>query len=93
MAVVRYHFLALGRLVPYVEVGGGVGQTDLHVIEIDSNISFLLWGGIGASLFVTDAAAFYAGYRYEHNSNGNTRTPNRGWESHVGVFGVSYYFR
>lgn len=93
MAVTRYHFLALGRFVPYAELGGGVGETDLHVTEIDSNISFLLWGGIGASLFVTDAAAIYAGYRYEHNSNANTNTPNRGVESHVGVFGVSYYFR
>ena len=93
MTVVRYHFLALGRLVPYAELGGGAGQTDLRVVEIDSNISFLLWGGIGASLFVTDAAAIYAGYRYEHNSNANTNTPNRGWESHVGVFGVSYYFK
>jgi hypothetical protein len=93
MTVVRYHFLALGRFVPYAELAGGVGETDLHVTEIDSNISFLLWGGIGASLFVTDAAAIYAGYRYEHNSNANTNTPNRGVESHVGVFGVSYYFR
>jgi hypothetical protein len=93
MTVVRYHFLALGRFVPYAELGGGVGETDLHVTEIDSNISFLLWGGVGVSLFVTDAAAIYAGYRYEHNSNAHTNTPNRGVESHVGVFGVSYYFR
>jgi len=35
----------------------------------------------------------YAGFRYEHNSNANTAQPNRGWESHVGVFGVSYYLR
>jgi Lipid A 3-O-deacylase (PagL) len=38
-------------------------------------------------------AAMYAGYRYEHNSNGNIHRPNRGWESHVAVFGMSYYFR
>jgi lipid A 3-O-deacylase len=93
MAVFRYHFLSLGRFVPYVEVAGGPGETDLKVREIDSNISFVLWGGLGASVFLTDATALYAGYRYEHNSNGNTNTPNRGWESHVAVFGMSYYFR
>ena len=93
MAVARYHFLALGRFVPYAEFGGGPGETDLNVREIDSNFSLLLWGGVGASFFVTDTAAFYAGYRYEHNSNKNTDSPNRGYESHVAVFGVSYYFR
>lgn len=92
-AVGRYHFLSLGRLVPYVELGAAAGGTDLRIKEIDSDFSFLLWGGVGGSVFLTDSTAVYAGYRYEHNSNGNTDTPNRGWESHVGVFGVSYYFR
>ncbi len=92
-AVFRYHFLGLGRLVPYVELAGAAGGTDLRVREIDSDFSFLLWGGVGASVFLTDATAVYAGYRYEHNSNGNTDTPNRGWESHAGVVGVSYYFK
>lgn len=91
-AVGRYHFLALGRLVPYVELAAAAGGTDLRVREIDSDFSFLLWGGVGGSVFVTDSTAMYAGYRYEHNSNGNLDTPNRGWESHVGVVGVSYYF-
>ena len=93
LAVFRYHFVSLGRVVPYVEVAGGPGGTDLHVTEIKSDFSFVVWGGVGASVFVTDRTAVYAGYRYEHNSNGNTATPNRGWESHVGVFGVSYYLR
>lgn len=92
-AVARYHFLGLGRFVPYAEAAGAPGGTDLRVREIASDFSFLLLGGVGASLFVTDSTALYAGYRYEHNSNGNTSTPNRGWESHAGVAGVSYYFR
>jgi opacity protein-like surface antigen len=76
-----------------VEVGGGAGGTDLNVREINSDFSFVLWGGVGASVFLTDTTAVYAGYRYEHNSNGNTAAPNRGLESHVAVFGVSYYVR
>ena len=92
-AVFRYHFLSLGRVVPYVELGGGPGGTDLKVREIDSTFSFLAWAGLGVSMFVSDSAAVYAGYRYEHNSNGNTDKPNRGWESNVAVLGVSYYFR
>ncbi|MEK7701607.1 MAG: acyloxyacyl hydrolase [candidate division NC10 bacterium] len=92
-AVGRYHFLSLGRFVPYVELAAAPGGTDLRVKEIDSEFSFLLWGGVGGALFVTDSSAVYAGYRYEHNSNGNIDTPNRGWESHVGLIGVSYHFR
>ena len=92
-AVGRYHFLSLGRFVPYVELAAAAGGTDLRIKEIDSDFSFLLWGGVGGSVFLTDSTAVYAGYRYEHNSNGNIDTPNRGWESHVGVIGVSYYFR
>lgn len=88
----RYHFLSLGRVVPYVEVFGAAGGTDLQIREIDSTFTFLLFGGVGASIFVTDHAAIYAGYRLQHVSNGNTAQPNRGFESHTGVAGVSIFF-
>jgi hypothetical protein len=91
--VLRYHFLSFGRFVPYAELAAAAGGTDLRVKEIDSDFAFVVWGGIGASFFVTDSTAIYAGYRLEHVSNGNTSEPNRGFESHVGVFGMSYYFR
>ena len=91
-AVVRYHFLALGRVVPYVELAGSAGGTDLNLPEIRSNFAFLLFGGVGASVFLTDRTAVYAGYRYEHVSNGNTSRPNRGFESNVAVVGLSLFF-
>jgi opacity protein-like surface antigen len=91
-AVGRYHFLGLGRLVPYAELGASAGGTDLETREIDSSFAFLLFGGLGASLFVSDKTALYAGYRYQHVSNGNTSQPNRGFEAHVGVAGISFFF-
>jgi opacity protein-like surface antigen len=91
-ATARYHFLALGRLVPYAELGAFAGGTDLKIKEIRSDFTFLLWGGAGASFFVTDRTAVYGGYRYQHVSNGNTDRPNRGFESHTGVLGVSLFF-
>jgi Lipid A 3-O-deacylase (PagL) len=88
----RYHFLALGRFVPYVEVGAAAGGTSLRVVEIESSFAFRLYGGVGASLFVTDRTAIYAGYRILHVSNGNTSQPNRGFEANAGMLGVSFYF-
>ena len=92
-AVGRYHFLSLGRFVPYVELAGAAGGTDLNILEIDSDFAFLLFGGGGVSVFVTDHVALYAGYRLQHVSNGGTHVRNRGFESHSGVIGLSTYFR
>jgi lipid A 3-O-deacylase len=89
----RWYFLSLGRFAPYVEAGAGAGGTDLEVKEIDSAFAFLLNVGAGASVFVTDALALYAGYRLIHVSNGNTSQPNRGFEVHTALIGVSYYFK
>ena len=91
-AVIRYHFLGLGRFVPYVEVAGSTGGTDLAVPEIRSTFACLLFGGAGASVFVTDHTAVYGGYRFQHVSNGHTSRPNRGFESNVAVVGVSFFF-
>jgi len=91
-AVLRYHLLALGRVVPYAELGGGAGGTDLNLPEIRSSFAFLIFGGAGASVFITDRAAAYAGYRWQHVSNGNTSRPNRGFESNVAVVGFSFFF-
>lgn len=91
-AMLRYHFVSLGRLVPYVEAAGAFGGTDLRVREIDSDVAFWLAAGAGAAVFVTDRAAIYAGYRLVHVSNGNIDTPNKGFEAHTGLAGVSFYF-
>jgi len=91
-AVGRYHFLSLGRFVPYLEGGAAAGGTDLETPEINSAFAFLLFAGTGTSVFVSDKTALYAGYRYQHVSNGNTSQPNRGFEAHVVVGGISFYF-
>lgn len=89
----RYHFIGLGRLVPYLEGTAGAGGTSLRVPEIDSTFTFVLEAGAGLSYFVTDSVALNAGYRFQHISNGHTSNPNRGFNSDSGVLGVSYYFK
>lgn len=92
-AVARYHFLPLGRLVPYLELGAAPGATDLRVREQRTDFVFLLFGGAGASYFLTESAALYAGYRLQHISNAGTDSPNEGINSHTGVVGLSIFFR
>src|SRR5262245_44335096 len=90
--VLRYHFLSLGRFVPYVEIAGAAGGTNLDVPEIRSSFTFLVFGGVGASYFVSDRTAIYAGYRWTHISNAHTSVPNRGIEANTAVVGVSWFF-
>ena len=71
----------------------GPGGTDLRVREIQSDFAFLLFGGVGAQIFLNDSMALYGGYRLVHISNGNTSRPNRGFEAHTGVGGLSFYFK
>jgi len=89
----RYHFIGLGRFVPYLVGTGGGGGTSLRVPEIDSTFTFVLEAGAGLSYFVTDALALNAGYRFQHISNGHTSDRNRGFNSDSGVVGVSFYFK
>jgi opacity protein-like surface antigen len=89
----RYHFIGLGRLVPYLEATAGAGGTSLRVPEIDSTFTFVLEAGAGLSYFVTDSLALNAGYRFQHISNGHVANPNRGFNSDSGVVGVAYHFK
>jgi hypothetical protein len=89
----RYHFIGLGRFVPYLEGTAGAGGTSLRVPEIDSTFTFVLEAGAGLSYFVTNALALNAGYRFQHISNGHTSDRNRGFNSDSGVVGVSFYFK
>jgi hypothetical protein len=90
--LLRYHFLALGRVVPYVELFGAAGATDLKIPEIDSTFALMAQGGVGVAVFLTDQVALYAGYRLQHVSNAHTARANRGFEANLGVAGVSLFF-
>lgn len=89
----RYHLIGFGRLVPYLEVNGGAGGTNLRVKEIDSTFTFVLEAGAGVSYFITDTVALNAGYRFQHISNGHTSSPNRGFNSDTGIGAVSFHFK
>jgi opacity protein-like surface antigen len=88
----RYHFVGLGRFVPYLEVAGGIGYTDLKVVEMNSQHTFVLEGGAGLSYLLSERIAVSLGYRFQHLSNGDTESPNQGINSDSGVIGISFIF-
>jgi len=89
---VRYHFLSASPIFPYVEVTAGAAGTNLEVQEIRSSFTFVLEAGVGVSYFVTPGVALTVGYRFQHISNGNVESPNRGFNSDSGTLGVSFFF-
>jgi Lipid A 3-O-deacylase (PagL) len=78
---------------PYLEAGGGVlgGQVDLRQTNCDVN--FILEGGGGAMIFMTEHVALTLGARLQHVSNAGLCNENDGINSVIGILGVSYFFR
>lgn len=91
-AAVRYHFLSASPIFPYAEVTAGAAGTSLKVLEIRSSFTFVLEAGVGVSYFVAPGVALTGGYRFQHISNGNIESPNRGFNSDTGTVGVSFFF-
>jgi lipid A 3-O-deacylase len=91
---IKYTFLALGRLRPYLELAGGPFWTDLgnRIPEQSSEFNFIVMGGIGFSWFVTSQMAVNIGYRAQHISNAGTSFPNVGLNSSLPFIGFSFFY-
>jgi lipid A 3-O-deacylase len=91
---IKYTFVALGRLRPYVEFAGGPFWTDLggRIPEESSQFNFVLTAGVGLSYFITKQTTLNVGYRFHHISNAGTQYPNLGLNSSLPFGGFSFYF-
>jgi lipid A 3-O-deacylase len=91
---IKYTFVAMGRIRPYVEFAGGPFWTDLggRVPEEATEFNFMLTGGVGVSWFFTPRLALNVGYRFNHISNAGTRYPNLGLNASLPFGGFSFYF-
>ena len=81
-----------GTLHPYAEGGTGVlgGRAGLRTGNCETN--FVLEGGPGLLIFMSQHVALDIGYRVHHISNGH-QCSNQGFNSNMGVIGLSYFFR
>jgi len=91
---IKYTFVALDRLRPYVEFAGGPFWTDLagKIPEESSRFNFILTAGFGISYFLTNQVALNVGYRFQHISNAGTHYPNLGLNASLPFGGFSFYF-
>jgi lipid A 3-O-deacylase len=91
---IKYSFVALDQVRPYVEFAGGPFWTDLggRIPEESSRFNFVLTAGFGLSWFITPQTALNVGYRFHHISNAGTRYPNLGLNASLPFGGFSFYF-
>jgi len=91
---IKYSFVALDRIRPYVEFAGGPFWTDLagNIPEQHSQFNFILTAGLGVSYFLSERTAINAGYRFQHISNAHTSSPNVGLNESLPFAGFSFYF-
>jgi lipid A 3-O-deacylase len=74
----KWNFISAERVVPYLELGGGVLFTN-HVVPLNtSHVNFLTHATLGFQFFNNQRRAFTAGVRYEHISNAGLTVPNPG---------------
>ncbi|HEX6726292.1 MAG TPA: acyloxyacyl hydrolase [Nitrospira sp.] len=91
---IKFTFVHLGRVRPYLEFAGGPFWTDLggQIREQANEFNFVLTGGVGISWFLTPQLAFNAGYRFHHISNAGTAFPNLGLNASLPFAGFSFFF-
>jgi lipid A 3-O-deacylase len=74
----KWNFTHGERVVPFLELGGGVLFSN-HAVPVNtSHVNFLTHATLGFQFFNSDRRAFTAGVRYEHISNAGLTTPNPG---------------
>jgi hypothetical protein len=87
----KWNFTKAGRVVPYLELGGGV-LFSRHDVPFDtSHVNFLTHAALGFQFFNTEHRAFTAGIRYEHISNAGLSTPNPGINTVQFQVGINWF--
>lgn len=81
------------RFRPYLDAGVGVLLGETHLEQTTCGVNFLIQGGPGVLVVLSDRTTLAVGYRYQHISNANACRPNPGINSSALYLGVSYLFR
>lgn len=93
-AILRHNFLLWDRVVPYVDGGAGLLNTNLRIQALGEVIEFMPQGGVGVLFRVGQRASVDVGWRYHHISNAGQTEPRRNLGINSLFFhgGFSYHF-
>jgi hypothetical protein len=86
----RWLFAASPRVRPYLEAGAGILVGEIDLRQTNCDVNFLLAGGAGAMVFLTERVALTFGARVQHISNADRCSQNEGLNSIIGLVGFSY---
>jgi hypothetical protein len=91
---IKYTFVGLDNIRPYLEFAGGPFWTDLagNIPEESVEFNFVLSAGIGIAWFITPQTSLNVGYRFQHISNAGIEYPNLGLNANLPFGGFSFYF-
>jgi opacity protein-like surface antigen len=89
----RHNFVQQGwRVVPFVQAGVGLTETDTDRRLIGQAFNFNIDAGAGVHYFITPNWSVNLEYRYQHISNAKLSKTDIGINAHGPMVGVSYLF-
>ena len=89
--LLRYHFTASDRLVPFVEAGAGMLLTTDQVPEDTSRFNFTPQAGVGMQVASSGNSGWVLGLRYHHTSNAGIARRNPGINAIMFHAGFSWW--
>ena len=91
--LIRYNFLAGNRVIPFVQIGGGILALDFDLRRQADGVNFTPQAGLGFHYFLSEATALTGEWRYHHISNAGIHSNNAGINSSVVLFGITVFLR
>lgn len=89
----RWNFAPRGRLLPFVDVGGGALWTSAPLPAGTTSSNFSAHAGLGVRLLGGAAGGAVVSYRLHHISNGNRLRQNPGVNAHMLIAGWTWVRR
>jgi lipid A 3-O-deacylase len=88
----QYAYPVWERISPYILVVSGPQDISVNSSTQANGLNFSSAIGVGVYFSLTKNMALNLGYRHRHVSNADTKKPNEGIDSELGILGLSYFF-
>ena len=87
----KWNFSNSRRVIPFLELGGGVLFTNHEVPANTAHVNFLTHGALGFQFFNNNRRAIMANVQFQHISNAGLTSPNPGINTVQFQIGVNWF--